>query len=111
MSRVVASALPYLTDYCKIKNKKKKADFIRVLGDRLLEAVTEIAINTLAENVPLSSSQKRKLFTYRQDIRKLASPKAAKCCKKKILVQRGGSFLPILLPIITSIVSSLIGHG
>jgi len=60
-----------------------------------IDALSEVAMNTLLGNVPLSDLHKKKLKRHKFSIRKLAKKISLKA-KKKFLVQKGG-FLPLLL--------------
>lgn len=73
----------------------------------LVFAICEICDNLLAGNVPLSAAHKSKLKRYRNDLRRLAQRGEGWKAKKQHLVQRGGSFLPLLLSVVASVLPSL----
>lgn len=72
----------------------------------LIYAICEICDNLLSGNIPLSASQKAKLKSHRSKIRQLAQRGQGLKEKKKTL-QRGGSFLPLLLSAVASVLPSI----
>jgi hypothetical protein len=87
---------------CKPKDSKK---LIKGASKDNIDALSEVALNTLLGNVPLQEKQKKKLKRYHKKIRFLARKRTSARKKKKFLVQQGG-FLPLLL---TPILSTLGG--
>ncbi len=79
----------------------KKAD------PKLIIAICEIIYNILEGNLPLDSKQKELLFKEKNFLRKLVE-KNKITYKKRLLVQKGGFILPLLLPIALSAISSLL---
>lgn len=92
--RLIAGATPY---------KRKK--LLLAADDNFLKILIECCYNTLEGNVQLSEQKIKKLKKYKNDIRKIAKATKSVKGKRKILVQSGGAFLPIILP---SIISALI---
>ena len=78
-------------------NKKQQKAIIEAFGNDLLRAVCECAYNTLTGNVPLSTTQKRKLARHKASLRQLADKRIALKTKNEI-VQSGGNLLTLLLP-------------
>jgi len=79
----------------------KKAD------PKLIIAICEIIYNILEGNLPLDKKQKELLFKERNFLRKLVE-KNKITYKRRLLVQKGGFILPLLLPIALSAISSLL---
>jgi hypothetical protein len=77
--------------------------------DCYYKALREILLNTIKGNVPLSEVQKRKLRRYKSQIRAIICPKKSKKLKAKAVIQSGG-WLPILLPVITSVLGEVVGN-
>lgn len=74
----------------------------------LIRCICECALNLLHGNVTVSESEKSKLRKYKKILRKLVDKKENLGGKKKIINQKGGSFLPLLLgPIVSAIISSI----
>lgn len=81
---------------------KAKPSVVRVIvkeGNKdLVEALCECCLNVLYGNVPLSSSQKKKLTRYKHLMRKLAVKSATSVDQKKKLLQTGGFLHSLLYP-------------
>ncbi|KAK3909092.1 ATP-dependent Clp protease adapter protein ClpS 2 [Frankliniella fusca] len=73
----------------------------------LVYAICEICDNLLRGNIPISESHKVKLRRHRDTIRQLAQRGEGWQVKKKTLEQTGGSFLPLLLTAVASVLPSL----
>ena len=70
----------------------------------IIHALSEIALNILRGNVQLSRQQVQRLQRHKQALRALAS-RAIPLRRKRalLLVKQRGGFLPLLLPLIASI--------
>lgn len=86
--------------------KLRKAILMNASND-VIKTINEIAYNTLNSNNPISTQTKSKLKRYKKSLRCLACHKKSLSSKKKILVQQGNGFLPIL---IGTILSGVIGN-
>jgi len=88
--------------------KRQRDRIIKKASKKQLNAVRNICVNLCRNKFHIPEKCRRSLFTYRRDIRELASPKKLKTTQalKKRLVQRGG-FLPILLPTVLSLLSTV----
>jgi hypothetical protein len=75
-----------------------------------IDALSEVALNTLLGNVPLKDEQKKKLKRHRTKIRQLAHRRTSTKKKKILLVQQGG-FLPLLLAPLLSALGGLAGKA
>jgi hypothetical protein len=108
MSETVKRNAKLLSILCKLKPHIRK----KVMGDLDKDAVCaicECARNTLKGNVPLNSSQKRKLSRHRHTLRRLAKSGDNWKCKKKVIVKQAGGFmLPLLAPILGTLLSRVI---
>lgn len=78
-------------------------------GDpNLIHTVCEIAHNLLCGNVKLSPKRRRFLEKYKRELRQISCPKRSVALKRKLLIQKGGGFLPVLLgSILSGVVSTL----
>lgn len=72
----------------------------------LITSLSEIAYNLLIGNVKISGKKRAFLEKYKRDLRCLACSKRPLVSKRKLLVQRGAGFLPMLLGLILSGVAS-----
>src|SRR5215468_6682682 len=89
----------------KTAEPKFRKAIISKCGPDLLRCISEVCLNVLRDNVPLSSSSKKKLKKYKGQIRKVASKRVSTAKKKKLINQKGGFLLPLLstvLPVIAS---------
>jgi hypothetical protein len=78
---------------CKRGQRKK---LLKAASKDNIDALSEVALNTLIGNIPLKSDDIRKLKRHREKIRQLAHHRTSSKKKKILLVQQGG-FLPLLL--------------
>ena len=90
----------------KDANLRKKV-LSSTTDDCLYKALNEIAINIVARKVPLTSKQKKNLRKYQFKIKKLTCKTKNKKKRKQLVVQSGG-FLPLLIPAVASVITSLI---
>ena len=89
----------------KAQPKLRKA-ILQTAPNELIKAICEITLNILADNHKICNKSKTKLKKYKTQLRELVKPSRSLASKRKVLIQKGGSFLPILL---TSILSGIIG--
>jgi len=107
MSDRVKRYLPVLKRIRKLGNKARR-EFIRKCDKDFIDCVSECARNLLKGNVPLTKRQMTDLRRKRQDLRALSKKKTSMRAKRKI-VQKGG-FLPALLPLVLSVLTSLFSN-
>ena len=71
-------------------------------SNELVRSIGEAAHNVLRGNVPLSEERRRRLVgpksCHREHLHCLAKKSVSLKAKKKILNQRGGALLPLLIP-------------
>jgi hypothetical protein len=89
-----------------IKNPKTREAVLKDFSCNkcLYKALREIARNTIKRNVPLRAEHKLKLRRYAPLIKQLACKKLKKPRRTRAVIQSGG-FLPVLIPIIASILA------
>lgn len=90
--------------FCQKKLKreiilKAKKDFISILRDCIY--------NVLLGNIKLNKKEKEKLIKHKYTLRKIVKNKQTNK-NRELLLQKGGSFLPIILPGAISLLSVLI---
>lgn len=91
-------------------DKNSRVALLRLADQKLIKYICECALNVLKGVVSLKTCEKKKLKKYKKVLRKLVAKSGRKNSwksKKRILVQKGGGFLPFLLQPILSIISSL----
>lgn len=106
---------------CNLRNCIQKLELIANIKDKklrnavllyfrkskcLFKALREIAQNYKKANIPLTITQKRRLAQHRKVIQGLTKKPITKRLKAKLVSQSGG-FLPIIIPLVTSILQLL----
>ena len=90
-------------------NPKTVKKIILSANKSLISALSEICLNVLHGNIPLSPTHRRKIKKYRKNIRTLAGSGALKA--KRQVLQRGGfisALLGIAAPLLFKGISSLV---
>lgn len=90
----------------KTNNRKLRKAILNCADDELIKTLTEIIFNTIAGNTKLKNKDLKVLKKYKKELRFISRPNASIKSKRKVLVQKGGGFLPI---IIASLLSGFIG--
>jgi ATP sulfurylase len=81
---------------------------VNIFDDRIFKALKEMAKNVLAGNVPMSDEQKKQLSRYKKELRALATQFKRKNRIRRIIQQSGRGFLPALIPLVITAISSLV---
>lgn len=93
-------------------NPKQLKQVIASADKDTILSISEICINTLHGNIDLTELQKKKLYKYRQYLRKLSSRRGGVNKKKKIVQNGGGPFLVALLaPILGGLISKYLTNN
>ena len=83
---------------------------------QVIDCVGECCLNSIKGNVKLSSAQKQRLRPRKHHLLLISSKKVPVAQKKKIINQKGGALLGLLLkpligPVIWSILSGALANG
>lgn len=105
MKRLVANKSELCT-LCKA-NAKLRKNMIKHVPDEVIKAIADIAHNVLQSNVKISGKTHDLLKPYKNTLRKVSDPQLRTSSKRKLLVQRGGSVIPLLIGTVLSILNSL----
>ena len=103
-----------------MKNIKQNLNYLKILaspgriakaliksGDKkLIAAICECVQNVMNGNVKINDIAKKKLAGHKRALRTLQA-KSSLANKKKLLVQKGGSFLPIIIPTVLSLLTDI----
>jgi len=82
---------------------------ISAADKEVIYALCEIVENLLLGNIPLSESQKNQLKRYRKVLYQIAQRgRGGVSAKRKELLQKGGSFIPLLLSLVSSVLPTLL---
>lgn len=108
MSQRLKDHSDILKKLVKCRSKKRK-DILKNADLELIRCLCECSLNTIYKNVPLTEPQLKKLRPHKNILRFLASKKInLKKKKSKIIKQSGGFLLPLLIPIITNVIASML---
>lgn len=108
MSSLVIKQLPLLEVLTKVNDKSRKK-ILKYCDQKLVEAIAECVYNILRDNVQISQQRVNKLKKYKKTLRDLANPQTKLNKKHNIIVQSGGSFLPLVLkPIVSYLLDNII---
>ena len=91
----------------KAADPKLRSAIIEKCNQETLKSICECALNALRGNIPLSVCSKRKMRTYKNSIRKVADRSVSLSTKRKVKVQRGEFFLPLLSTILPTLTELL----
>jgi len=91
----------------ELANKKSKyrITILKKADPKLILAICEVIYNILEGNVPLNKNEKDILRKDKTILRKLVE-KNKIAYKKRLLIQKGGFILPLLLPAALSAIAS-----
>lgn len=89
-------------------DKEQRAALLRTIDRDGVRTICECALNTLNGVVPLKKSEQSRLAKHKKVLRHLVKKTGCWKSKKRVIVQKGSGFLlPLLLPIIGSVLSSV----
>lgn len=95
---------------CSLKPQQRLA-LLRTADNTLVKNICECALNTVRGNVILTRQEKARLAKHKHLLRKLSASKGSWKSKKKLLVQNGSGFLPMLIaPILGTLFTQLFGQ-
>lgn len=91
-------------------SKEQRKVLLKTADRRLVKGVCECALNTIKGNVPLTTTQKKKLAKHKNTLRKLSCKNLKSWQnKKRIIIQKGDGFITALLaPLIGTILSTFL---
>jgi len=92
---------------CKCKGKKRNM-LLRKASGGLIRTVAQVAKNTIKGNIHLTPRQKQRLRRHKKTLRTLSLAKSSLKSKRKLLMQKGGALLPLLLgPILSAVAGGI----
>jgi hypothetical protein len=92
-------------------NRNQRIEFLRNADTNFVRGICECIFNTLKGNVPLDNREKKRLAKYKTTLRRLAGKRDNWKAKRKLLVQHGGFLSYIIGPILSILLSKIIGGG
>ena len=81
---------------------------VKMADEDVIRAICECADNTLKGHVHLTSVQKRRLARYKKTLRRLVKRGEGWKKKRDLILQSGGFLLPLLAPVLGSVLAALI---
>ena len=84
------------------KDSDIRNSIIKLADKEVICAVCECILNVINGNIKIKESLRKKISPHKDSLRKLQKKSSLKV-KKKILTQKGGNFLPLILPVILNI--------
>ena len=92
---------------CKCKSKKRKT-LLKDSSGGVIRTIAQVGKNVLNGNFKLSPRQKQRLRRHKKTLRALSQKRSSIKSKRKLLIQKGAAFLPLLLaPILSAVAGSL----
>lgn len=106
---MVYKQLPLLQILATATPKSRKK-ILKAANYQLIKAIVECVCNVLVGNIKVAPRHTEKLRKYKNVLRKIHSKKNNKWVhKKSVIVQSGGSFLPLLLtPVISYLLDKIV---
>lgn len=97
----------FLSLLSRAKNTKKRNKLIDIADPNELKAVAECFLNILNGNIKVSANQLNKMKRKKSTMRKLVGKRNSHKKRKEYIKQTGG-FLPTILPLALTLLSSFI---
>ncbi len=107
MSRRMKVHAPYLQVLAK-GNATQRQGILNGASRELIFCLCECALNVLNGNVPLSSSQKKKLSKHKLRLRQLVKKNTSISKKKRLLKYQKGGWVSALLGPVLGVLGSLL---
>ena len=92
----------------KEKDPKNRVNLIKEVKDCVIDAISEIAKNCLAGNIPLSKEDFNNLSKYQHILRLISKPSPIE--RRRKFIQRGAGFLDTLLPAALILITYIINE-
>lgn len=108
--RTLRSNLPLLQKYVE-SGKVERTKMCRHYKNEMCKCLRLISHNVLQRNLPLTRSQLNELRPFQDDLRAFSSKRVPNKQKLRVLNQKGGALLPILIPAVITLVSELIARS
>jgi hypothetical protein len=109
MSQNLKNCIKELQVAMKYKDKPTRHAILKFLSNKkcVYKALREISMNIVNKQIPLNKRQLRLLNPHVKTIKRLKSGTKNKHIRRRLVTQSGG-FLPWLIPIVGSVLSSIL---
>lgn len=105
-SQNLKNCIPLLNTLSKIRDARKRRNFLSLFETNLRRALQEVCYNLLEGNIKLADDEKKRLRRFRRALHELADPKTKKQRFRKVVVQSGRGLIPGLIALVSSIVAN-----
>lgn len=109
MSRELVKQLPLLELLVRV-NKSSREKILKHSDPKLIKVLVDCIHNVLVGNVSMKKERIKRLKKHKSTLRRIVNGRGKVNTKKKLIVQRGSGFLPILLEPIVSYLLEKIVH-
>ena len=106
MSRRMRTHATILNTLAHCSAKQRKA-LLKTADKGLIDAICECCVNLIRGNIKLSTVQKRSLSKHKHKLRTLSNRQTPLKVRKRILNQRGGFILPLLMKLAVPAIGAL----
>ena len=96
-------------EYYLDADKSSRKSLLQTANKDQIDCLCEATLNVLNTNVPVPANVKNQLCKHQKTLKKIAFHKDALKNRKKILVQKGGAFLPLILSTVLPLLAQAIG--
>ena len=108
MSERTRDLAPLVITLRSLKPQQRRM-LLETCKSKHLKGFEEVCLNICKNSVPLTAQQLQTCRKWRKQLKLLALKKHPLKAKKKILLQKGG-FLPALLPIIATVLGTVLSR-
>lgn len=84
-------------EYYVEADKKRQKSLIQSASKDQVDCLCEVALNVIKKNIPVHPSTKHVLCNHKKALCTIADKKVSHSKRKKLLVQKGGAILPLIL--------------
>lgn len=98
----------FLEYYLEADKQRRKSLILGAKKDQI-DCLCEATLNVINTNVPVSTAVKSQLCRHKKHLNRIAYQKEGLKTKKKILLQKGEGFLPLILSTVLPLLAQAIG--
>jgi hypothetical protein len=97
----------FLEYYLEADNLRRKS-LLKGASKDQIDCLSEATLNVVNRNVPIDTSSKHILCNHKSSLCKIVNKKLSIGHRKKILLQKGGAILPLILSTILPLIANAI---
>ena len=105
----VLECADYLKKISSAKSVQQRNKLIKEAKSCVVDAISEIALNCLKGNIPYKQCDFKKLAKYKHLLREISRHKSV-VNRKKLIIQRGGQLMSLLIPTAIALIDSIVSH-